>query len=108
MKLQELLNKINFKIVTNTQKECDITSVFCCDLLSVAMGKAPADGVWVTVMGNVNSIAVATLADIAFIVLAEGAELDETALEKAKSQDVCVLKTDLPIFQAAKLIDSFL
>ena len=38
---------------------------FCCDLLSVAMGKAPAGCAWVTVMGNMNTLAVATLADAA-------------------------------------------
>ena len=28
--------------------------VFCCDLLSFVMGRAPADSAWVTVMGNVQ------------------------------------------------------
>ena len=35
--------------------------VFCCDLLSFVMGRAPADSAWVTVMGNVNAVAVAGL-----------------------------------------------
>ncbi|MBR6607174.1 MAG: hypothetical protein IKK98_00700, partial [Oscillospiraceae bacterium] len=43
------------------EKEAD--KVFCCDLLSFVMGRAPADCAWITVMGNVNSIAVAVLAD---------------------------------------------
>ena len=31
------------------------------DLLSLAMARAPADCAWVTVMGNMNTVAVATL-----------------------------------------------
>lgn len=79
----------------------NIRMPFCCDLLSIAMGKAPADCAWITVMGNVNTLAVAVLADVSCIILAEGMALDETAREKAKSQGITVFKTELPIFDAA-------
>ena len=75
--------------------------MFCCDLLSIAMGKAPADCAWVTVMGNVNTIAVATLADVSCVVMAEGVQLDETARARAKEQGVTVLATEEPVFEAA-------
>ena len=65
MTVKELVDRQIFRVV-NLGEELDreVTKVFCCDLLSIAMGKAPADGAWVTVMGNVNTIAVATLAEI--------------------------------------------
>ena len=85
--------------ISNTERE--ITTPFCCDLLSVAMGKAPAGCAWVTVMGNMNTLAVATLADAACIILAEGAALDETARKKAEQQDIMVLATEEPVFEAA-------
>ena len=65
------------------------------------MSKAPADGVWVTVMGNKNTLAVASLTDIACIVLAEGVSLDEGTLAKAKEEGIAVLATELPIFDIA-------
>ena len=34
---------------------------YCGDLLSWVMGKAPADGVWLTIMSNVNVAAVSGL-----------------------------------------------
>ena len=40
-----------------------VESVYSCDLLSFVMGRAPADSAWVTVMGNMNAMAVALLAD---------------------------------------------
>ena len=65
------------------------------------MGKAPADGVWVTVMGNRNTLAVASLTDTACIVLAEGVSLDEGTLAKAEEEGIAVLSTDLPSFDIA-------
>ena len=65
------------------------------------MGKAPSDSVWVTVMGNKNTLAVASLADVACIVLAEGVALDEGTLKKAEEEGIAVLSTDLPVFDIA-------
>lgn len=81
--------------------EREITKPYCCDLLSFAMGKAPAGCAWITVMGNINTLAVASLADVACIILAEGAALDPAAAAKAMQQDIIVLMTDEPEFETA-------
>ncbi len=102
MTIQQLIDSGLFQVV-NIGEETDreITVPFCCDLLSIAMGRAPAGCAWVTVMGNMNTLAVATLADAACIIMAEGAALDEAAVKKAKDQEITVLSTELPIFDAA-------
>ena len=102
MNVKQLLDSKKFQVIhAGDDLERKITTPFCCDLLSVAMAKAPAGCVWVTVMGNMNTLAVATLADAACIVLAEDAALDETAKKKAAQQDITVLATELPVFDAA-------
>ena len=78
-----------------------VEGVYCCDLLSIVMGRAPADSAWVTVMVNLNSIAVAVLADVACIVLAENMPLDADAQARAEAENVTVLRTSLPVFEAA-------
>ena len=78
-----------------------VEGVYCCDLLSIVMGRAPADSAWVTVMGNLNSMAVAVLADVACIVLAENMPLDADAQARAEAENVTVLRTSLPVFEAA-------
>lgn len=100
MKLYELIEKSGFEIV-NKGEDRELSKVFCCDLLSFAMSRNPSDSVWVTVMGNVNTIAVAVLTDGGCVVIAEGAQLDDTAMQKAQQQGVTILRTDLPIFEAA-------
>ena len=47
----------------------EIAGIFTGDLLSWAMGRAKEGDAWFTVMGNVNAVAVAALADCACIVL---------------------------------------
>ncbi len=105
MKVSDLIKAELFKLVNegeNIQRE--ICAPYCCDLLSIAMGKMPSDSAWVTVMGNINTLAVATLADASCIILAEGAQLDDASLSKAKEQGITVLATELPIFDAALLV----
>ena len=101
MRLQTIFELPGLRVLAEGDPGREISRVFCCDLLSIAMGKAPADGVWVTVMGNRNTLAVASLADVACIVLAEGVSLDESTLAKAEEEGIAVLATDLPVFDAA-------
>ena len=77
MKLQTILKLPDCRVLSEGRPEREVTRVFCCDLLSIAMGRAPADCAWVTVMGNMNTLAVASLADVSCVVLAEGTALDE-------------------------------
>jgi hypothetical protein len=105
MKVNDLIQAGRFKVLNiGDNPEREISGPYCCDLLSFAMGRMPADSAWVTVMGNVNTLAVAALSDAACIILAEGSSLDEPAFNKAKEQGITVLKTELPIFDAALII----
>ena len=78
-----------------------IDGIFAGDLLSWAMSRAREGDAWFTVMGNVNAVAVASLADCACIVLCHGAQLDEVARQRAEENGVQVLATGLPEFEAS-------
>ena len=100
MKTLKLAEKLNLNIY-NSGEDREITAVYCCDLLSVVMGRGKADSAWVTVMGNINSAAVAVLVDIGVIVLAENTKPDENLLNKAKDENLTVLGSGEPIFETA-------
>jgi len=102
MTVQGLIDEGIFHVVNLGKGRLrEITMPFCCDLLSIAMVRAPAGCAWVTVIGNINTLAVAALTDAACIILAEGAVLDEAASKKAEEQEITVLSADMPIFEAA-------
>lgn len=109
MTIRELIEKDLFKL-RNEGSSLDkkITVPYCCDLLSIAMGKAPLGAAWVTVMANVNTLAVAALADVACIILAEGVLPDEQTAKKAEEQGITVLASEEPVFETALRIYSLL
>lgn len=100
------LQKLNIFEVVNSgeEPEREIEGIFCCDLLSVAMGRGKENAAWITVMGNVNTLAVLSLTDMACIILAEGAVMDETGLAKARQQGIAVFRTEQPIFETSMVL----
>ncbi len=109
MTVAELLELDIFKVINKEgDTEKAITVPYCCDLLSIAMSKSPAGAAWVTVMGNVNTLAVASLTEASVVILAEGVILDEAVVSKAKEQRILVLATDQPIYETARQIDVLL
>lgn len=104
MKVKDLLKNDAFTLLNEGDADAEISTIYCCDLMSIVMSKAPAGCAWVTVMSNVNAVAVASLAEMSCIILAEGSSDDEAMLAKAKMQHINVLKTSLPVFDAALLV----
>lgn len=59
MQIGEMAEALGWKLLTeNTDTTREVKGCYCGDLLSWVMGRAKADDAWLTVMGNVNAIAV--------------------------------------------------
>lgn len=101
MKVNELAEKLGLKTLVEDDFDRDVTDCYVGDLLSWVMGRAPEDSAWLTVMGNINSIAVATLADVSCIILVENAALDADAKAKAEMHGVNILTTEKNSYQLA-------
>lgn len=101
MDIKELKEKLDLTLVCGDDLERKITGCYCGDLLSWVMSRAREGDVWLTVMGNVNSIGVAVLADVACIVLTENAAFDNDALKRAEQNGVVVLRTPKNTYQTA-------
>lgn len=101
MDIKELKGKLDLTLVCGDDLERKITGCYCGDLLSWVMSRAREGDVWLTVMGNVNSIGVAVLADVACIVLTENAAFDDDALKRAEQNGVVVLRTPKNTYQTA-------
>ena len=101
MTAKELSTTLNFEIAVEAAPESEISTVYCCDLLSIVMGKAPASSAWVTVMGNMNSVAVASLAEIGAIILADGVKPDANAIKRAEENGINIFLSNEPVFDTA-------
>ena len=109
MTVEQVIQTNQFKVISKgNSTDRTIEDIFCCDLLSIAMSKAPAGCAWVTVMANMNTLAVASLTEAALILLAEGVVLDTDAQMKAGSEGITVLACEKSIYHTAKQLDALI
>ncbi|MDD2361800.1 MAG: DRTGG domain-containing protein [Oscillospiraceae bacterium] len=91
MTVSEIAHSLGLEILVKGKDDRKVTGGYSGDLLSWVMGRAREGDAWITIMGNINAIAVAVLADISCIILAEGSPLDQDAKERAESERIPVL-----------------
>ncbi len=101
MKVSELAAAGGFRALALSDPAREIAGCYVGDLLSWVMGRAQAGNAWITIMSNVNVAAVASLADVACVIFAEGVRPDEQALAAAQLRGINLLATDRPEYEAA-------
>lgn len=69
------------------------------DLLSWVMANAEPGCAWITIQTHLNTVAVATLLEMACIIIPEGAEIEADALAKATEEGIPVFSTELNAFE---------
>lgn len=95
MTVKELSERFKLKILSGESSlDRPVSGGYTGDLLSWVMARLPADAAWLTVMGNINAIAVASLKDAACIILTDSAPLDDAALRKAQELSLPVLLSE--------------
>ncbi len=104
MTVKEFADKHSLKVLSLPCPEREINGGYAGDLLSWVMGRAKSDSAWITIMSNANIIAVATLSDVACIILAEGVALDQGVLALAEDKEINILSSELDTYNISALI----
>ena len=102
MTVKEIAEKLELKVLSegeNTDRE--VTGCYIGDLLSLVMSKAQSGDAWITIQGNINVVAVASLADSARVIIAENMSLDEAALKRAEMEGISVYSSEKSAFVLA-------
>lgn len=102
MTVNELILACDFKAVTLPEPEREVSGAYIGDLLSWVMGRAQSGNAWITIMSNINVIAVASLSDVACVILAESVSLEEDIIKTANEKGINVLSSSLSAFQTAE------
>ncbi|OHD14212.1 MAG: hypothetical protein A2Z96_00060 [Spirochaetes bacterium GWB1_48_6] len=92
MKLSQLEKELELRPL-QVYKDEEWESAYTSDLLSDVMGNAPGDSVLVTIQGHKNTVAVATLAGIKAIVLANGAPATADMLQAAALENIAIFSS---------------
>ncbi len=101
MTVNTLLKLDGFSPVVISDSEAEIKGVYIGDLLSWVMGRAQEGDAWITIMSNINILAVATLSDVACIILAEGVTLDENVMSAACDKGINVISSEKSAYDIA-------
>ena len=80
-------------------KDTSVSCGYTCDLLSWVMAHGAAGMAWVTVQTHMNVIAVASLMEMAAVIIPEGIEIEGPSLKKAKDEGINVLQTKLTAYE---------
>lgn len=100
MTLSELVRQLDLTALTSLpETDLEITRGYASDLLSDVLGKAVEGSIWVTIQSHPNVIAVASLLNLAAVVIVGGIMPETTTLERAREASVAVLATHLPAFE---------
>jgi hypothetical protein len=79
--------------------ETEVRGGYVGDLISDVIANGRKGVLWVTHQTHQNTVAAASLKELAGVVLANGREPDEDTLQKARMEDVALLVSDLPAFE---------
>ena len=77
----------------------EVTGGYAGDLLSDVMANSRAGDIWVTLQVHNNVVAVASLNDLAGVVIVQGRKPEAAVMEKAVEENVVLLTTDLSAFE---------
>ncbi len=105
MILGKLVEMYNFETVTgkvNLNKE--IASGYTSDLLSDVIANAAEHSVWITIQRHVNILGVAKLKDIVAIIIPRKLPLDPEVVEKAKDEQIAILRDHRSAFEISGLV----
>lgn len=107
MTVSEIAEKLALKVYCG-QKGLDreVSGGYVSDLLSDVMGRAQAGQLWITLQTHKNVMAIASLKDLAAVILVTGHKPDEDTALQSNEEEIPVLGTDLFAFEiSGKLYD---
>ena len=104
MTVADLQKALSLAAVSLPEGDREVEGVYIGDLLSWVMGRAQSGNAWLTIMSNLNIVAVATLSDVSCIILCEGVTLDENVKNTAEAKGINILATDKTAYETAKCL----
>jgi hypothetical protein len=100
MRLQEIVDSLSLKVCAGSGNlDADVEGGYASDLLSCAMAGAGRSVLWVTLQGHLNVVAIASLNELAGVLVTEGKPIASDALARAEQEGIPVLATSLNTFE---------
>ncbi len=100
MKVSQIIKELNLIVFSgNGGLEKEVSGGYVSDLLSDVMGNASENEIWITLQTHKNVMAVASLKDLAAVILVKGLRPDKDTLDESNNEDLPILGTSLTAFE---------
>lgn len=94
MNLQQIVKATGLEVLSGAdQLQGNCTGGYCSDLLSDVMGRASAGKLWITLQTHKNVVAIASLKELAGVIIVNGLSPDPDMLEQAKTEGIPIFST---------------
>jgi predicted transcriptional regulator len=98
--VSDIVNFLGLKIRTGeNQLNEEVTGGYASDLLSDVIAHSGKGNIWVTIQTHPNIVAVATMKELAGIILTGGREPDAETVQKAEEEGIPILVSPLFTFE---------
>ena len=105
MKVSELVEKFHLKVFSgDVGLDKNISGGYVSDLLSDVMGNAAEGEIWITLQTHQNVMAIASLKDLAAVILVKGLVPDEDTIDSSNEEGIPLLGTDVETFEMAGML----
>ena len=102
MKLREIVEKLNLEVKCAADKlDREVTGGYVSDLLSDVIANSKTGNLWITLQVHENVVAVASLNDLAGILLVNGREPAAETKEKAETEGIPIIVSKMSAFELA-------
>lgn len=105
--LESIAEKIGLKLICGSLDK-EVTGCYAGDLLSWVMSHAQYGDIWITIMSNINTVAVASLTECACVVLAEGVMPDNDVIKVAEEKDISLFSDSRSTYELCCLVGQYL
>ena len=100
MKLSSVVDELGLEVRSARQQlGNEVTGGYVSDLLSDVLANSREGNLWVTLQRHQNIVAVASMKELAGIVLVSGREPEDETLKKAEAESLPILVSELPAFE---------
>ncbi len=99
MKISELIDTLELEVLNQGDISRDINGCYCSDLLSHCMSNISENNIWVTVQVNINIVAIAVLTELSAIIISQDMAIDDSVLNKAKTENITILRSSLSSYE---------
>jgi predicted transcriptional regulator len=102
MTTEQVVKELGLKVFTGEAMDStELHGGYVSDLLSDVMGHAREGELWITLQSHINVLAIASLKELAGVLLVKGIEPEKVVVEKAREEGIVLLGTSEDTFTTA-------